>query len=96
MENNANANSLAEPLAETSNEAETETQVQATSSSTTPRARTAVSGFAADQGGSAAPGGQGGKKKKKVSDQTGEEVAKRMMNGPFSDLSRHVASLPKQ
>ena len=97
MENIANANSLAEPPAESSNEAETQTEVQAASSSTAPRARTAVSGFAAaDAGGSAPPGGQGGKKKKKVSDQTGEDVAKRMMNGPFSDLSRHVASLPKQ
>eukprot|EP00956_Cyclotella_meneghiniana_P029836 scaffold73488_cov33-Cyclotella_meneghiniana.AAC.1 len=97
MENTANANSLAEPPAESSNEAENQAQVQAASSSTAPRAHTVVSGFAADQGGSAAhPGGQGGKKKKKVSDQTGDDVAKRMMNGPFSDLSRHLASLPKQ
>jgi len=45
MENIANANSLAEPPAESSNEAETQTEVQAASSSTAPRARTVVSGL---------------------------------------------------
>eukprot|EP00956_Cyclotella_meneghiniana_P038095 scaffold148690_cov42-Cyclotella_meneghiniana.AAC.3 len=70
--------------------------IEEATTSTTPQAnRTAVSGYAADVGGSAAYRGKGGKKKK-VSDQTSEEVAKRMMNGPFASLSRHLASLPQQ
>ena len=45
MENTANVNGLAEPPAESSNEAENQAQVQAASSSTAPRARTVVSGL---------------------------------------------------